>query len=144
MFWALFEKKHCFTLGILKGFSTEKTVFHGKHVFSRKDKIALQGAGNRPEDPGNNTVFTGFQDIPGLATVCRQAPPFCSVPVKNGIKQSINHCFPAVYSCGLRLPGLGSLIPASVHHVTESTEKQCFPGFRINNEQDGNQGSWQG
>ena len=48
MFFSVFQEKSVITLGILKGFLTEKTLFHGKQWFSRKDKIALQGAGIGP------------------------------------------------------------------------------------------------
>ena len=51
MFLMLFEEFPSFTLGILKGFLVESAVFHGKQGSQRQDKIALQGAGNRPEAP---------------------------------------------------------------------------------------------
>ena len=51
MFYTVFQELLAVTLGILKGFQTEKTVFHGKHVFPGQDTIALQGARIRPEAP---------------------------------------------------------------------------------------------
>ena len=61
MFFMLFQLFSVITLGILKGFWTENTENTNKTVFSRQDKIALQGAVIDPRMPGkqsiNNTVF---------------------------------------------------------------------------------------
>ena len=61
MFWTLFQLFLDFTLGILKGFWTEKTEIQGITTDSGQLKIALQGAGIHQKvsrkQSINNTVF---------------------------------------------------------------------------------------
>ena len=51
MFSVSFQEFRLITLGILKGFLTEKPENSGKQRNPSQLKIALQGAGNRPEAP---------------------------------------------------------------------------------------------